>query len=113
MNRVNSRNGYRHDDSTVHIITVIIIISIIMASFTLHCFNGYRCESITTRHRTALELQASDDNTVVYANMRVSDLYRTLRTVQHVAPTRATSAVVGLRPSRELCSAHDVTRRST
>jgi len=63
-------------------------------------------------NRAALELEASYDNAVVYAKMRVSDLYRTACT-DHVVVTRATSAVVELRPARELCSAHDVTRRST
>jgi len=37
MNRVNSRNDFGHDDSTVNIVTAIIIIIIISL---LHTFNG-------------------------------------------------------------------------
>jgi len=72
-------------------------------------------ELIKTSNGTALEMTTGYDNAVVYANMRAGDLYRRACSAVYrpCRLGRSTSAVDKLRPARELCSAHNVTRRST
>jgi len=72
-------------------------------------------ELIKTANRTSLEVTTAYDNAVVYANMRAGDLYRRAcgAVYRPCRLGRTTSAVAKLRPARELCSAHNVTRRST
>jgi len=58
MNRVNSRDDFGHDDSTINIVVVIIIIIIIITLYTAtHVRKSNTAQIIRAKQRT-VELQA-------------------------------------------------------